>query len=471
MDKKQVVSHPLRRERERRGWSRSYVAEQLGVDIMTVGRWERKERFPQPDHRQKLCELFEKDAQKLGLLPETLNTSDDQEIVSDASLHASDTPLESANSSSHISDMPDRPLQGSSLKGGQGKGVSSSFHRHRRIFLMGLTGLGVAALAGGIWSVTHRSSPPSTVQPTVQRKPLFQLIDPNTPNWINHLAYSPDGSMLAVACGANISTVWNIREGVVVNYYHTLDLWINDISWSKGGFLAVANSSFSAGSIQVWKFPEGKALFTLQRNSMWTVSWSPLGDLLAFAGHGTTLEVWNPSTAQPVHHYSFSTPNLIGINRVKWSFDARYLASADDSGTAHVWEVATGNLITVYRGHKGRVMDIAWCPGEYRIASASTDKTAQVWDALSGRRILTYAGHKDEVHGIDWSPDLKYIVSGGYDSTVQAWDALTGQQRVTYVGPGEGPGVRVLTVCWSTNGKFLASGSEKQGINVWQAPQ
>src|SRR5205823_510675 len=60
----------LRQERERRGWSRSYVAEQVEVDIATVERWERGERMPQPHYRQKLCVLFEQNAQDLGCLSE-----------------------------------------------------------------------------------------------------------------------------------------------------------------------------------------------------------------------------------------------------------------------------------------------------------------------------------------------------------------------------------------------------------------
>jgi transcriptional regulator with XRE-family HTH domain len=87
-NKKQPISSPLRQERELRGWSRSYVAEQLEVDIMTVGRWERGERLPHPYHRQKLCDLFEKNALELGLLPEPLTTSNDndQNIVFDSPL-------------------------------------------------------------------------------------------------------------------------------------------------------------------------------------------------------------------------------------------------------------------------------------------------------------------------------------------------------------------------------------------------
>ena len=38
----------LRREREWRGWSRQYVAEQIGSDFNMIGRWERGNIFPSP---------------------------------------------------------------------------------------------------------------------------------------------------------------------------------------------------------------------------------------------------------------------------------------------------------------------------------------------------------------------------------------------------------------------------------------
>ena len=74
---KQGRSVRLRQERELRGWSRSYIAEQVEADLGTVGRWERGERLPHPHYRQKLCDLFGKSAQELGLLPEGIDEFDD----------------------------------------------------------------------------------------------------------------------------------------------------------------------------------------------------------------------------------------------------------------------------------------------------------------------------------------------------------------------------------------------------------
>lgn len=58
----------LRYERQRRGWSQAYIAERLGSDTKSVGRWERGEVFPSPYHRYRLLELFESNAQEMGLI-------------------------------------------------------------------------------------------------------------------------------------------------------------------------------------------------------------------------------------------------------------------------------------------------------------------------------------------------------------------------------------------------------------------
>ena len=58
----------LRYERELRGWSQADVAAKVGSDVKTVGRWENGTRVPRPYHRQKLYEIFGKDAQTMGLL-------------------------------------------------------------------------------------------------------------------------------------------------------------------------------------------------------------------------------------------------------------------------------------------------------------------------------------------------------------------------------------------------------------------
>lgn len=58
----------LRRERELRAWSQAKVAEEVGTDPATVSRWERGLSFPYPYFRERLCALFQKSAEELGLV-------------------------------------------------------------------------------------------------------------------------------------------------------------------------------------------------------------------------------------------------------------------------------------------------------------------------------------------------------------------------------------------------------------------
>src|SRR6266568_4315521 len=60
----------LRQERLLRGWSQRQVANHVGTDDYTVGRWERGRARPGPYFRQQLCDLFGKDTEALGLLGE-----------------------------------------------------------------------------------------------------------------------------------------------------------------------------------------------------------------------------------------------------------------------------------------------------------------------------------------------------------------------------------------------------------------
>src|SRR5260370_39171006 len=63
-----VQNERLRHQREIYGWSRNYVDEKIESDPRTVARWERGKTFPSPYYRQKLCELFGKKADELGLI-------------------------------------------------------------------------------------------------------------------------------------------------------------------------------------------------------------------------------------------------------------------------------------------------------------------------------------------------------------------------------------------------------------------
>jgi transcriptional regulator with XRE-family HTH domain len=63
------MNHLLIEARKRAGLSQIEVAEQIGIAKSTLNRWEHEKSFPYRFHRQKLCALFHKTEQELGLFP------------------------------------------------------------------------------------------------------------------------------------------------------------------------------------------------------------------------------------------------------------------------------------------------------------------------------------------------------------------------------------------------------------------
>src|SRR5947209_18185607 len=69
----------LRQERIQRNWRQQEVAEKLGTTVLTVSRWERASHQPSAYFRVKLCALFGKRAQELGLEQDPAGTGDEHQ--------------------------------------------------------------------------------------------------------------------------------------------------------------------------------------------------------------------------------------------------------------------------------------------------------------------------------------------------------------------------------------------------------
>lgn len=137
----------LRWERQRRGWSRLYVAEQIGVaDPKTIGRWERGSAFPSACFLQKLCALFQMPAEELGLW----QRGDAQTLVGSAHLYITQP--------GPLPFTPEEPLHDPALPLPLSEGLTGRAHELSQleqslctskscVALSGLPGVGKTALA------------------------------------------------------------------------------------------------------------------------------------------------------------------------------------------------------------------------------------------------------------------------------------------------------------------------------------
>ena len=149
---------------------------------------------------------------------------------------------------------------------------------------------------------------------------------------------------------------------------------INEIAYSPDGSqLAVASS------IGIWMYDaqtgEELNLFTGHTGSVSSVSFSPDGQTLA-GGSKQEIRLWNVSTGDVVRTLTGHTSL---VRSVSFSPDGQTLASADGSGSIRLWNVSTGDLLNTLIGHWNSVLSVSFSPDGQMLASGSSDGTVLLW--------------------------------------------------------------------------------------------
>lgn len=274
----------------------------------------------------------------------------------------------------------------------------------------------------------------------------------------NNLAWSPDGSMLAIG-GHNIDLydvqaqqkTQEIRTGTARNVTFSPD----------GTILAWEDHE----AVHLWDTASWSELRTLAGSGGTdSIAFSPDGTMLATAT-GSTVKLWDVTSGSELR----TIPAGSSLNAVAFSPDGRTLASGG-LGEVKLWDATTGDELHTLTGHSNWVKSVVFSPDGTMLASGSVDSTVRLWDVSSGRQVRLLTGHTDQVESVAFSPDGALLASASWDLTVRLWDVSTALNA----GVANGAELEALTghsgwvtaVAFSPDGTMLASGSNDQ-MRLW----
>ncbi len=205
----------------------------------------------------------------------------------------------------------------------------------------------------------------------------------------SNIAYSPDGSRLAVSSSIGI-WIYDAHTG------EELDLLIEDV---------------------------GSAI---------SIAYSPDGMTLA-AANWTDVHLWNTNTGEYKTRLIAATKDdFFLINSIAYSPDGKTITTA--GGTeAHLWDAVTGKHKTTLKDDHGVINSIAYSPDGKTITTAGGTE-AHLWDAVTGKHKATLKGHTDDIYSVAYSPDGKTLATGGADRKGRLWDTVTGKHKATLKG-------------------------------------
>lgn len=300
---------------------------------------------------------------------------------------------------------------------------------------------------------------------------------------INGLAFSADGSALAVCAGKSIR-VWDLAKKSYV-FFHGVPDSIQCLALSADASkLAVGTNkdirywehwareprpivldksalslafspqgaellSGSSSGVKVWRKQD--AVLELEHvgsKQSVAVAWAPDGNQFAYT-HDEQVEVHDFGKKTRLHSM---TSRLNSFATLAWSPDGKQIVAGSHGPLVQVWNAASGREERVLAGHTRSITSLGFCDAGRRLATFSAGRTVKIWDPRRDPGRVRFVGNAKSVSGIAFLPDEMHLLIG-VDGRLVLWnhkevrsvkDLAMGEQMLGFTVLGDGRTVIAL---------------------------
>jgi WD40 repeat protein len=230
---------------------------------------------------------------------------------------------------------------------------------------------------------------------------------------IRTFSISPNGKILATGSDDNLIRLWRISDGALFRTFKETAFSHSVIFSPDGDFLANGSSDWT---INIFRISDGELLHTLigHESSVTSVVFSPDGKTLASGSLDGFPRLWRVSDGMPIRHL-YCPPSGRSGSIVAFSPDGKTLVAG-----YKVFQISDGNLLRSLEGETRKVKSIAFSPDGSLLTIASDEPVIRLWYVPSGVGPQLY-GHTSGVTSIAFSPDGFLLASGSTDGTIRFW--------------------------------------------------
>lgn len=318
--------------------------------------------------------------------------------------------------------------------------------------------------------------------------------------WVEGLAFSPDGQLLASAGADRSIRVWNLAELKEIRRLqgHRDEVW--RVSFLPDGKRLVSGGK--GGSVRLWNLTATNNTpghTVLPESVRGAPSFVPNSESFLAACRDGSVRRWDTHSLREIERLSFLGSGLLAV---ALSPDGRWIATADRSGKLGVWDWPTRQVVTnlaipttnrvavtftarsgflIANAHcwktanwapgppapdlqRQRVNCLSFAPNEREWATGHWDGKVKLWTFPANELLIEFPGHLERVNALAFALDGRLLASVGVDCCVNLYDVPSRRHLARFRAHYNS----ASGVCFSPNGRRLATfGNTRDYTKLW----
>jgi WD40 repeat protein len=243
------------------------------------------------------------------------------------------------------------------------------------------------------------------------------------PEPVSLLAYSPDGTRLAVFGHEGATLVCDGLGDKPLGPFAEHSWSNGPAAFSPDGKTILAD--YGPNRARLWdvetRRPIGPPVTSIG-GSVWDVAFSPDGTSFLL-GCGSGAQMWDVATMKPRGRTIWHEGR---VRVVAFSSDGKSILTASNDKTARLWNAATLAPTSRFYRQEGPIEGAAITPDGRTVLTAAGDYTAKAWALDTASRGATAAEYEKPGGSVAFSPDGRFFFTGG-GREVHIWDSATGR--------------------------------------------
>ena len=247
-------------------------------------------------------------------------------------------------------------------------------------------------------------------------------------SWVEHLAWSPDGQLLAASAG-KMFRIWSMdpastpQLAAEVPAYKTT---ISALTWMPRGGGVVASAY---GGAWLWKIGQEKPVRPFPYDgALLTIAVSPSGEYLASGNLDGSVHLFRTDNEQNWHMSGYP----VKVTAVRFDHNGLNLYTA--SGPSLVsWNMKKfeGNGGRLFKGHLGWIQEIACHPSRSIVATVAEDGLLCLWQSPTTKPLLSQEVNKTGgLSCVAWSSNDSWLATGASDGVVSLFSVHGLEDRI-----------------------------------------